>query len=177
MVNTMKLNKWLLLHTICIFLLNFPLHFLYDIFPNFFTSLISPVNESIFEHMKMLFSSFIIWSILYSFIFKRKDMISYLFSFTISSILCVGIFLTLYIPFIIIYKEVMFITFILLFLSILLAQIACYYILFYTKIKYQSVITFSILLIFYIMFFYFTYYPPKLEFFKDPINQTYGLSS
>lgn len=173
----MKLKKWLLIHTIGIFLLNFPLHFFYDVFPNFFTSILSPVNESIFEHMKMVFNSFILWSFFYCLFLRRKEIIRYLFSFSISAIICIGIFLTFYIPFILLYKEVMLVTFILLFLSILLSQIACYYILFYTKIKYQSVITFSILIVFYIMFYIFTYYPPKLEFFKDPLNGVYGLSS
>lgn len=173
----MNLKKWLIINTLVIFILNFPLHFLYDVFPNFFTSLISPVNESVFEHMKMIYSSFVIWSLIYSLIFKRDEIIKYLFSFSISAIVCIGIFLIIYIPFKIIFKEVMIVTFILLFLSILLSQIVCYYIVFYTKIKYQNVITFSILLFFYILFYFLTYYPPKFEFFKDPTNQTYGLTS
>jgi len=173
----MKLKKFLLINAIGIFLLNFPLHFLYDVFPNFLTSLIAPVNESIFEHMKMVFSSFVLWSLFYSLIFKREKIINYLFSFSISSIICIGIFLTIYIPFIIIFKEVMVATFIILFISILLSQIACYYILFHTKIKYQNVITFSILLSFYIIFYIFTYYPPKFQFFKDPTTNSYGLDS
>lgn len=173
----MNLKKWLIINTLVIFIINFPLHFLYDVFPNFFTSLISPVNESVFEHMKMIYSSFVIWSLIYSLIFKRDEIIKYLFSFSISAIVCIGIFLIIYIPFKIIFKEVMIVTFILLFLSILLSQIVCYYIVFYTKIKYQNVITFSILLFFYILFYFLTYYPPKFEFFKDPTNQTYGLTS
>jgi len=173
----MNLKKWLIINTLVIFIINFPLHFLYDVFPNFFTSLISPVNESVFEHMKMIYSSFVIWSLIYSLIFKRDEIIKYLFSFSISVIVCIGIFLIIYIPFKIIFKEVMIVTFILLFLSILLSQIVCYYIVFYTKIKYQNVITFSILLFFYILFYFLTYYPPKFEFFKDPTNQTYGLTS
>lgn len=173
----MKLKKFVLVNTIIIFLINFPLHFLYDTFPNFFTSLIAPVNESVFEHMKMVFSSFVIYSLFYSLVFKRKDIIKYLFSFSISAIVCIAIFLIIYVPFVIIYKEVMIVTFVILFFSILLSQIVCYYILFHTKIKYQNIITFSILLFFYIMFYILTYYPPKYEFFKDPITNDYGLES
>ena len=31
------------------------LHFLYDLLPNVFTALISPINESVWEHLKLLF--------------------------------------------------------------------------------------------------------------------------
>lgn len=31
------------------------LHFLYDLWPNAFTALLSPINESVWEHLKLLF--------------------------------------------------------------------------------------------------------------------------
>lgn len=50
----MSLKKLKILGVIMAFLLCFPLHFLYDKIPSFITSIISPVNESIWEHMKIL---------------------------------------------------------------------------------------------------------------------------
>ena len=56
----MKLKNLKLLGVILAFLFCFPLHFLYDKVPSFITSIISPVNESIWEHMKILFGSIIL---------------------------------------------------------------------------------------------------------------------
>ncbi|MEG0755378.1 MAG: DUF6512 family protein [Oscillospiraceae bacterium] len=39
------------------------LHFLYDFFPNVLTALIAPVNESIWEHLKLLFWPLLVWGI------------------------------------------------------------------------------------------------------------------
>ena len=46
------------------------LHFLYDLWPNILTALISPVNESVWEHFKLLF-----WPTLLSafFLTRRSD--------------------------------------------------------------------------------------------------------
>ena len=56
----MSLKKLKTLGVIMAFVICFPLHFLYDKAPNFITSIISPVNESIFEHMKIIFGSILI---------------------------------------------------------------------------------------------------------------------
>lgn len=177
MVINMKLTRFVLIHTLCIFILNFPLHFLYDVFPNFVTSLLSPVNESIFEHMKMVFTSFVLFGLFDGFFFHKKEFASFFLAELISSVIAIGVFLILYVPFILNFKENMIITFIFLFLSILISQIACYYILFFTKLKYQKWFSIGILVVFYSLFYYLTYYPPKLEFFKDPQTNTYSLPS
>ena len=53
MVIYMTLKKWKVISCIGIFLLSALLHFIYDWFPSFFTSLFFPVNESIWEHNKI----------------------------------------------------------------------------------------------------------------------------
>ena len=53
----MTLKKWKIISCIGIFLLSVLFHFIYDWFPNFFTSLFSPVNESIWEHNKIIVGS------------------------------------------------------------------------------------------------------------------------
>ena len=45
------------------FILCFLTHFLYNWFPNALFSIFFPVNESIWEHMKMMTSSILIWSV------------------------------------------------------------------------------------------------------------------
>ena len=170
-----RLKKWVFFTSIIVFLVNFPLHFLYEFFPSFLTSIISPVNESVFEHMKMIFSSFIIGGIICYFIFKKKDLSRYMFSFSLIGIFDIALFLIIYIPINLIFKENMILTFIILYFSILVSQILCYYILFFSKIKYQNLIFIGILLIFYSVCTYFTYNPLNLEFFHDVKNDCFGI--
>ena len=56
----MNIKVLKILGTIFAFILCFPLHYLYNYFPCFITSVVSPVNESIWEHMKILFTSILI---------------------------------------------------------------------------------------------------------------------
>ena len=51
----MNLKTAKILAIINIFLISFPSHFIYDFFPNTFTSILFPVNESIWEHLKLSF--------------------------------------------------------------------------------------------------------------------------
>ena len=60
----MNLKVIKILSVFGIFLLSFITHNGYDIFPNTLTSFFFPVNESIFEHMKMIYTDYIIWSII-----------------------------------------------------------------------------------------------------------------
>ena len=47
-----------------IFVLSFISHFMYDILPNPLFSILFPVNESIWEHMKLLVTPVLIFSII-----------------------------------------------------------------------------------------------------------------
>ena len=50
----MSKKKLMIITTLIAFLLCFPFHFVYDTFPNLITSIFFPINESIWEHMKLL---------------------------------------------------------------------------------------------------------------------------
>ena len=67
------MKKIKILITIIIFILSFPIHFIYNIFPNFITSIFFPLNESIFEHMKIIYTSILISSIIEYLIYKYKN--------------------------------------------------------------------------------------------------------
>ena len=68
------MNKKILttISVLFIFLIGFIIHNLYELFPNIVTLIISPVNESVFEHMKMIFTSYIVWIILKYNLVKSK---------------------------------------------------------------------------------------------------------
>ena len=68
----MTRKKLKILGIVLAFLLCFPLHFVYDKFPSFITSIFAPINESIWEHMKILFGSIIISGVIQKIIVLKK---------------------------------------------------------------------------------------------------------
>lgn len=73
MVNNMTLKKIKIINVIFLFLLSFLWHFIYDWFPNSLTAIFFPVNESIWEHMKIIYYVIIIGSILEMLLCKKFD--------------------------------------------------------------------------------------------------------
>ena len=102
-----------------IFLLCFVTHFVFDWFPNTLFSIFFPVNESIWEHMKMLFSAIIIYGII-DFTFLRSLKIyfnNFLTSLFLSGIFGVMSFLIIYMPLFYIFGNNMIMNFVVLFIS------------------------------------------------------------
>ena len=162
----MNLKK-IIHNTIIIFLLFFPLHFLYSktkitIFIPF-----APVNESIWEHLKLFLSA----NLLYGLISLRKN---YFGKVYVRSMIEIVIFLIIYLPLYYLFGENMIGTFVTLFVSIFLSEIVISFIDFD---KYNSLNTISIFLILLnlTIFTYFSYHPLKVDLFRDPQNNSYGI--
>ena len=96
----MNIKKLKIIGIIIAFLLTFPLHFLYDKLPCFLTSIIAPVNESIWEHMKILFGAILISGIIEKIIVKTKKLnINNVFiSNFLSALISIPIFLIMFMP-------------------------------------------------------------------------------
>ena len=97
----MSIKKTRLISILGIFLISFLAHFMYDLFPNVITSFFFPVNESIWEHMKILFTSTMIYGV-FDYILMKKFNIKYnnlLLELFITSFLSVIIYLIIYIPY------------------------------------------------------------------------------
>jgi len=75
-------NKYLYLRSFLFLLLFIVMHYAYKFFPNIILQLISPVDESVFQHMKTGFYTFVILTVIEFFIFKKKitNRNKYLFS-------------------------------------------------------------------------------------------------
>lgn len=160
------------------FLLCFPLHFLYEKIPSFVTSIISPVNESLFEHMKILFTSILLSGIIQKIItIKLKLNINNIcFSNYCAAISSIIIFLIIFLPIYLIIGENFIITIVIMFIAILFAQIISYKVINLKDLKLEN-ITIILAISTYIIFALLTYFPPKLNFFKDTINNFYGIKN
>lgn len=152
-------------------------HFLYRIFPNPITSILFPVNESIWEHMKLITMPIIFTSIFEYFLYKILD-ISYnnfTLSIGISSLFGIMFYLILYLPIISIFKHNFIIAVIILLLTFIFCEYISYTILNISKVKYSNLIGFLLIFINIIIFAILTYNPPNNYLFYDTQTKSYGI--
>jgi len=175
------MNKKILINiigAIFIFLIGFIIHNLYDWFPNILISIISPVNESIFEHIKLIFTSYIIWLIVKYFIYKNNNLEenNLILKEVITTLFSIILFLIIFLPIYNKFGENLFITLFIYFISITISQILNYFITIKKESRILDIIGVGIIIIFYIITTYLTYKPPINDFFLDPTNNSYGLN-
>jgi len=175
----MTLKKTRIISTIGIFLLCFLFHFIYNLLPSTLTAIFFPVNESIWEHMKLLFSAVVFYSII-DYIILQKFKIKYNNFFTslfVSALTIIPIYLIMFLP--IYYKigENMVITIGIMLLAIIISQVISYYILKAKDFDKLNIISLILIIISYIVFAYLTYYPIKCELFFDTKDEKYGLNN
>lgn len=160
-----------------IFILSIIFHFMYNLFPNILFSILFPVNESIWEHMKLIATSTLVFSIFEYIMYKRNNIYfnNFIFANAISIIIGIFIYLIIYIPIDNIFGHSTFIAIFLLFIIFIIIQIISYYIMNTNKIKYSNVIGIVLILIIYFIFGYLTYHPIHISLFYDYMNNHYGI--
>ncbi len=174
----MNLKKLKLISVIGIFILAFPIHFIYELFPNNIFSIFFPVNESIWEHMKMLFTCFIIWGFIEYVIAQKFNLLyhNFIFSSFFSAIISIPIFLVLYLPFHYTIGHNMIITLTIMFITICIVEYLSFLILKTDEIKYINIISLILIVITYIVFGYLTYFPIRNDLFYDNEDNKYGIN-
>ena len=176
----MNLKKIKIISIFGVFLINFLSHFLYDLFPNGLFAIFFPVNESIFEHMKMISSSILIYSLIEFILLKKYNVKfnNYIFNIFVSCVFNIAIFLIIFLPIYYWIGEKFIITIIILFISIMITQFISYKILSMKKnYNYLNIVSLVMIIVLYIVFAYLTYNPIIAPFFFDPMNEKYGIST
>lgn len=174
----MNLKKIKLFGVIIITIISFISHFAYEVCPNIIFSFIFPVNESIWEHMKILFTSTLIYSLI-EYILLKKYKIKYNnFSFNTYFIplMQIPLYLVIYIPLYKLLGENMFISITLMIIVYIIGQIVSYNILKEKNLKVLNILSVPIIIIIYIGFIYLTYNPPHTYIFYDIKNEKYGIN-
>ena len=172
----MTLKKWKVISVILIFLFSSLFHFIYDWFPTFFTSLFFPVNESIWEHNKIIVMSFLVLAIFEKLHYKKRKNV--IFTECISSLVCMILVMLIFTPvylYILKTNDNMIVTFAIYIFAIIISQIVSYQLLnkeYNPKLEEFGVILF---VIFFLINIIFTYYPPKLALFYDFVHKIYSL--
>lgn len=174
----MTLKKLKIIAVISIFLFTVLYHFLYDWLPNPIFSIFFPVNESIWEHMKLLYSGIISWGLIEYLILNKKNIKynNFWYQLFITAITSIPLYLILFLPLYNIFGENMIISIGLLIIVIVLEQILSYYLL-QNKAKKPILnkISIILLILFYFVFLSFTYFPPENYIFYDTVTNSYGL--
>lgn len=157
---------------ISIFVISFISHYMYNIFPNSLFSILFPVNESIWEHMKLLVTPILIVMLIERLIVKSNN---YLLAYITSSILGVILYLLLYLPLNNIFGYNPIIAISLLFVIDIFIVIISSCIINYKNIKYSNIIGIVLIIITYTVFYVCTYYPSNNNIFLDITDNTYGI--
>lgn len=153
------------------------LHFTYDIFETDFTAIFSAVNESTWEHLKLIFFPVIIFAIAEYFIYGKKYAnfwASKVISLLIGMLTIVVVFYT-YTG--VIGKSPDIFNILLFVASVILTYwLNCKFIengLFKSEIL-NKIAIISVVVIF-VMFWVYTFYPPLINLFRDPVTGGYGI--
>ncbi len=152
-------------------------HFVYDISKNnFLVGLIAPVNESVFEHLKLIPIPLIAWWSIFYFLNKDSVDIDLWFSCALVSLLTSLILVPLIFYF---YTESFAVEFVIvdiliLFIAVIIGQcLALHYYKHGTAFDYR--ISLGIIFGIIALFAFFTVVPPKFPIFMETSSGTYGI--
>ncbi|MGN1341759.1 MAG: DUF6512 family protein [Bacilli bacterium] len=174
----MNLKKIKLIAVIGIFIISIFSHFAYELFPNILFSFFFPINESIWEHMKILFTSTLLYGLIDYLLLKKNNIKYNNFSFQLyfTAFSSIPIYLVIYLPIYKLIGENLIISITLMILVYILEQYISYHILQEKEFKILNIISVPIIIIIYLGFIYLTYNPPHTYVFFDIINEKYGIN-
>lgn len=172
------MKKVIFINTIITFALCFLTHFLYDWFPNPIFSIFFPVNESIWEHMKMIYTTILLYGFIEHFILKKFNINynNYFLNIFLKSVLAIPIYLILYLPLYHFIGENFILNITILFISILIVNLIGIKILNLKQIHLQKEISVFLIIMCYIIMGILTYFPIKTELFYDMKEEKYGIN-
>ena len=172
----LNLKKLKIINVVIFFALSFLWHFVYDLIPNFVTAIFFPVNESIWEHMKIIFGVIIFGSLI-SLILMQKFKIKYnnfYVEIIIIAILGVIFYLAIFIPLYNIFGENMFISITLMLITYIVMEFIGYKILLLDELNIK-ILPIILIILSYILFALLTFYPPHYSIFFDETKLIYGI--
>ncbi len=159
-----------------VFITAFIVHFLYKLIPITIVSIIAPVNESIWEHMKIIYTSFILYSIIDYLLLKKYNINNFFLQLSLVPLIGIIVYLMIYIPIYNIIGENIIFSIGLLFVIIALEQFISYHLLEYKNIRCGNIISLITIIIIYTVFAYLTYHPIKNYIFFDTHDEKYGIN-
>ena len=170
-------KKISIINTITIFLCMFLFHFGYNLFPNFLTAAFFPVNESLFEHLKLIFISEILVGLVTFFILKKKKIKTnnYFLGLFLSTIANIILFFLIYLPIYNRFGEGLIYTMIIFLIVLIITQYLFYIIMEQKEKTLLNVLSIIFITITWFILVYLTFNPPHTKFFFDTKEEKYGI--
>lgn len=176
-MSKIKIRNYQIFSIIFTFILGSLLHFTYDLSGrNTIVGLFSSVNESTWEHLKLLYFPMLLTTII-GYFYLDKKVKNFICSKTIGiiiSMLFTVIFFYTYTG--ILGKNIAIIDIASFFIATILGEFIAY-LLIINRFKCNSRTSIIILSILLVCFVVFTFYTPKIGLFKDPITNKFGITS
>lgn len=174
-MNKSKIKNYQIVSCIFIAILGTLLHFTYEFFgENIFVAPFCAINESVWEHLKLLFFPMLLTTIFgYFYIGKNAPnfLCSKLFEIVLSMLFIIVFFYT-YTG--IMGKSIVFIDITSFFVAVILGEYLSYKLMI-RDFRCNNLMAIFVLIIILICFMVFTYFPPNIEIFKDPVTNQYGI--
>ena len=173
--------KFVLISVPIIFFLSFISHYIFEISgKNIIIAIFFPINESIFQHLKLcLYPTMFFWLISYVFL-RRKQTIDYqnwIFSMIISSLINIYMVLSIYYIALSAFNiHHLFLDISSLLIGIILGQLTGVHLYNHSNINDYYFSLDYVLIIIVIVFTLFTFFPPKLPIFFDSSSNSYEFS-
>lgn len=137
---------------------------------------IAPVNESVWEHLKLVFWPLVFFSIIEYFLLK-KEAHNFVLSRLVAIIIAeLTILITFYSYTAILGTEILLVDILSFIIGVILGYLVSYKILkFKTAPKWSTIISLVAIVLLGIIFVVFTYLPPEIPLFQDPETGLYGI--
>lgn len=169
------MEKFIIFSTIFTIVLGTLLHFTFEWSnKNLLVASFSAVNESTWEHLKLVFFPMLLTTIIGYFVFG-KNLSNYLCANLLGIISAISFIIVFFYT----YTGIIGTNFAILdigsfFIAVILGEFIIYKIL-NSNLNCNSIITIIIFILLLLCFIIFTYFPPKIGLFKDPIKNNYGI--
>lgn len=174
------LRKWSIVGAVFTLVLGTLLHFVYEWFGGGFWSVLGAVNESTWEHLKLIFWPMVIFGIIEYIAYGRK-IEGFLWVKVLSILLGMATIVVLFYTYTgILGYHIAFVDIATFVVGTILAYRFAYVRLShlekYPVSSWRDILAFVLLLILVVCFICFTFQPPHIALFLDPITQSYGIS-
>ena len=137
---------------------------------------ITPVNESVWEHLKLVFWPLVFFSIIEYFSLK-SEVNNFVLSKLIAIIIAeITILVTFYSYTAILRTELLLVDILSFTIGVILGYLVSYKLLKFRKTpKWTTILSFIAIILIGIIFVVFTYFPPEIPLFQDPETGLYGI--
>lgn len=174
-MNKTQIRNYQIFSILFTFVLGTFLHFTYELSgENSVIALFSSINESVWEHLKLLYFP-MLFTIIIGYFYLGKSVPNFLCSKTVGMLVAMAFTIIFFYTYTgILGKNIPVVDISSFFIATIIGEFVAY-VLMVNKFQCSSAIAIIALISFFIFFFIFTYFTPNIGIFKDPLTGQYGI--